>query len=241
MDKIQSILSQKFHKQNLAHFYLLSPAQRDDSNQLDQWMHVFLQNLTHKTIANHPDILLITSDPEKRSYKWEELSGIYKFLNHAPLEWNQKIIYIADAHKITEIVANKLLKVLEEPPIACTFFISNPLKKSLLHTIESRAIHLRLPMNDNDVANSAINDDDEFATISNMSLFEFIEFLKNSDDPSIETKVVKYIISNSELTYEQVTKLLQHAKTLQVDSTFYNSPQYRYTQLFSAISLSSER
>lgn len=240
MDKIQTILLQKFQEQKLAHFYLLSPARQDQKGELNQWVHEFLQALTSKNISNHPDILLIDSDPEKKSYKWEDLSGVYKFLNHAPLEWPQKIIYIADAHKITEVVANKLLKVLEEPPIACTFLITNPLKKSLLHTIESRAIHLHLPLSKahskNDIDSTFLED------TCSLSLHLFIEKLKSDNtDPSLESQVIEHIIAKNTLTLSQVKKLIHHAKIFKEDQTFYNSPQYRLVQLFSAISSSSER
>lgn len=216
----------KFQQQELAHFYLVEPSQLDSSGALNLWIEDFLQQQSEKSIQNHPDILLINSDPEKRVYKWEELSVIFSFLNHRPLEWHQKVIVIPDAHKISDLISNKLLKILEEPPVPCTFFLLNPQKKTLLHTIESRAVKLQLPLEKEE-------QEIELPDLKNIHLHQFIDFMKKN--PMAEGQLVKSLMNRPDIAYEATVRLQEHAQLMQKDNTFYNSPQYRLFKLFATL------
>jgi hypothetical protein len=92
------------------------------------------------------DLYHIKKDSDHKEYKVEEQStnDFIKAHSYPPLEFKYKIIAVHEADKITERIANKWLKTLEEPLTnVVTLFLTNS-NKALLQTIESRAITLRL-------------------------------------------------------------------------------------------------
>jgi hypothetical protein len=224
VDKIQEILIQKAREKKLAHFYLLSASSTDHEGYLRKWCEAWLQTLTNKNIHNHPDILTIDIPQEQRSYKWDDISEIFNFLNHNALEWDQKFIIIDSAHKLNDLMANKMLKVLEEPPVPCTFLMLNPLKKSLLHTIESRAVKLQIV-----TAGEAL--EVELPNLNEMDLHQFIEYFRNN--PESEKHLTQRIYSQANFQSAQATLRMQEYQQLQKeDQTYYNSPQYRLFKLY---------
>lgn len=228
MDKIQKIIQTKFQQKKLAHFYLLNPSRVENSNFLEDWILKVFENFTTKEIQNHPDFLHIQSDDQKKIYKWEELSEIFNFLKYGAIEWHQKIIVISDAHKITDNISNKLLKVFEEPPTHCTFFLINPTKKKLLQTIESRAINLSVKIDKEEIFEKF-----DINTLKDLHLHDFINELKSK--PELEDKITSELLNHCD--YQLSSKLLEVSKLKKIDNTFHNSINYRLFKLHSALQL----
>lgn len=228
MDRIQKILLSKFNNDQLGHFYLITPSEIDYSSALENWILEIFQNTTTKEIINHPDLLFIQSNEDKKQYKWEDLSEIFNFLKYGSIEWGQKIIIIQDAHKISEIVSNKLLKVLEEPPTPCTFFILNPTTKKLLETIESRAIEVRVKISSKNKENYC-----NIKEYKSMNLQEFITKLKSS--PETEELILKTMQDHFGHNLKINEQLIQLSKIAKDDRTYHNAPNYRLFKLFNAL------
>ena len=150
MDNIQKILIQKAFKNELAHFYILEPSHADKTENIIAWCRELIKNiylnkgqsLSDSQIINHQDILHIES-PSKR-YTLSDFDPFFSFLNYKPDILDRKYIIIEEAHLLSIHVANKLLKSLEEPPIEVCIMLINNKKSTLLETITSRAIKLRL-------------------------------------------------------------------------------------------------
>ena len=150
MDNIQKILIQKAFKNELAHFYILEPSHADSSENMISWCKELIKNiylnkgqsLSDAQITNHQDILHIKS-PSKR-YVLSDFDEFFSFLNYKPDILDRKYILIEEAHHLSVHVANKLLKSLEEPPIKVCIMLINNKKSTLLETVSSRAIKLRL-------------------------------------------------------------------------------------------------
>ncbi|PIK15789.1 hypothetical protein [Halobacteriovorax sp. JY17] len=145
----------------LAHFYIVqpSPVELNPREFTREWITNFLTQviMTEKNVSREAalqklelgasDILYISKDDENENYTVdnEQFSEFFKFQNYRPLELKQRFIIIDDAHSITKILSNKLLKTLEEPAQSTTIFLLDPYRKKVLPTISSRAIYIRIP------------------------------------------------------------------------------------------------
>lgn len=63
----------------------------------------------------------------------------------SPTEGERKLFVLADMHKASIVVQNKLLKVLEEPPKGVHFLLGATVEHPLLSTVKSRAKKLEIP------------------------------------------------------------------------------------------------
>lgn len=148
-------LLNKAKEESLGHFYIV---EGPSPSELESFIHGFIrdyyqkieghkQSLTH--LMDHPDVFVLgnlssTEDPEDKFFSVEESEGLSRFFEFRPVQSKRKFAVITEAHRINTIVANKWLKLLEEPQGECTIFLLNPRRQKLLDTIHSRAIHLRL-------------------------------------------------------------------------------------------------
>ncbi|WP_372656197.1 hypothetical protein [Halobacteriovorax sp.] len=157
-------------KDKLAHFYIIqpSPTQENPRDFTRSWTKNFLSKVIaeeksisesealNKLELGNSDILQITKEDENENYSVsdESFDEFFKFQNYRPLELKQRFIVIDDAHSITKILSNKLLKTLEEPAERTTILMLDPYRKKILPTISSRAIYIRVPA---EVNQSSIN------------------------------------------------------------------------------------
>ncbi len=82
------------------------------------------------------DILCLRTD--NNQYKIDDLKPVLSHLISQPLELSYKYVIFNEAHKLSVTCQNKLLKVLEEPPIALKFIFISHTSKDFLPTIKSR-------------------------------------------------------------------------------------------------------
>lgn len=165
--KIKDLLLEKAKKGQLAHFYIVesSLSLAEAQAELMTFVHAFIrdyyqqveghkQSLGH--LMDHPDVFVLGSQVEEKKeaafYSVAEAESLTRFFEWRAVQSQRKFAVIPDAHRINNIVANKWLKLLEEPPLTATLFLLNPKKTKLLDTIHSRALHLRLPMVKQDVS-----------------------------------------------------------------------------------------
>lgn len=194
---LKEILLNKGKKQELAHFYILetSAPESEAHGHLIQFVHEFIrdyyqqveghkQSLTH--LIDHPDVFILGNlageddDKNEKSFKVEEAETLSRFFEFKPVQGKRKFAVITEAHRINTIVANKWLKLLEEPQGNSTIFLLNPRRGQLLPTIHSRAIHLRI---------AAPHREEEFS--------EWNEFLKETKELTLSQFLEKFSRSQS--------------------------------------------
>ncbi|HQC50835.1 MAG TPA: DNA polymerase III subunit delta', partial [bacterium] len=101
--------------------------------------------------SSHPDLFFI--QPDGTQIKIPQIRELQSKLIYHPLEANQKMVLIDDAHKMNEEAANALLKTLEEPPEFTHFILISAMPHRLLPTIRSRCRQIAFsPLKDEDVA-----------------------------------------------------------------------------------------
>jgi DNA polymerase-3 subunit delta' len=180
-------------------------------------------------LQDHPDVLWIER-AEENQYKVESpgILALFKFLNYRAFELKKKFIFINDAHLLSTIVSNKLLKIFEELPENFCLFLFAPQDQNLLPTVESRAIKVLLPKD-----LSAIDYD---ATLpSYASAQELVASLKKSDDTYLEEKrfieesLIKTLKSGN---FKECTDTLESLKQYQVSDAFNNSKLSRLSFFF---------
>lgn len=92
--------------------------------------------------GNHPDVHLVS--PDKNMFRVDQVRELLATAYESPYEGGDKI-YIIDGFSLANDQAqNALLKTLEEPPRAVSFFLLAENAQGLLPTIRSRCKKLRL-------------------------------------------------------------------------------------------------
>lgn len=199
-NQIIDILTNKARSKELAHFYTVTPITEDID--CEEFVEKLLLNLVaqntgnmshpqngHEFLVNNPDILFIQTTAGSYSIKNNDFSDFFDFLKSRPLVLDKKFIVIKEAHKVSEILWNKLLKSLEEPEVSVTIFLINNKKVDLLPTITSRTIKITLYPHNKDLNHSK-------------NIYDFLESLKLGDD--FTTKSFSYLVSNFNLTKLQL-------------------------------------
>lgn len=205
------------HAQNkkLGHFYIV------ESNAHEEEAFSILINFTHEFIkkyyaqvekkphpltqlSDHPDVFVMgqlsleTDEKIPATIPVEEAQTLNRFFEFKSVQGLRKFAIITQGHRISQIVANKWLKLLEEPQGDATIFLLNPRGQRLLETIHSRAQHLRLS-----------------ATKSEPDLEGFLEFIQKSKTQSLS----QFLEENTrgEISFTQRQQELIHWESLKED------------------------
>ena len=93
--------------------------------------------------GNHPDILKVTPD-EKGAISIDAIRVLASRLSLKAAEAMIKVAVVLEADAMTPAAQNALLKTLEEPPGATCFLLTTSRWRSLLPTVRSRSLTLRL-------------------------------------------------------------------------------------------------
>lgn len=216
-------LLKKYQDGKLASVYL---AKYPEENDPKVWAQDFLKDIT--PLSDHPDVLWVERI-EENEYKVdsEGILNLLKFLNYRAFELKKKFIFFMDAHLISVIVSNKLLKIFEELPENFCLFLFAPYDQNLLPTVESRAIKILLPK---DLSGNYDAPLPHYASAQ-----ELVASLKKSDDDYLEEK--KFIEESLNLAlqskdYQKCSELLEALKHYQVSENFNNSKLSRLSLLF---------
>lgn len=245
---IHEILMKKAAKNELAHFYLVesSAPEFEASESLMNFTHKFIkeyyqnvegakQSLTH--LMDHPDVYVLgnlpdTEDPEDKFFSVEEAEAFSRFFEFKPVQGKRKFAVITEGHRINNIVANKWLKLLEEPTGNSTIILLNPRRQKLLDTIHSRAQHLRLPVS---ISQGNLEDWSAFLSeTKNLSLAQFIDKnLKSDADVFFWTGELIRWEAEQLIQAESKFALNDWIKKLQEMETFHQPSATKWTLFYS--------
>lgn len=244
---MHDILMKKAHQNELGHFYLIEATGTEKADEaLQQFVHSLIrdyykeveahkQSLAH--LMDHPDVfvlgnLLDTEDPVDAFFTVAESDALARFFEFKPVQSKRKFAVITEAHRINSIVANKWLKLLEEPQGDATIFILNPRRQNLLETIHSRAIHLRLPVKGTQTHRKEW---EEFLiSIKGMGLAQFLE--KNvRGETALSFWIQELIQWEAEKTDSPCSKIAleEWLKTYQEMEVFHQPAATKWTLFYS--------
>ena len=232
MNNLQSILFQKYKAKNLASLYI---ANYDSTlTNPEQWANDFINLFTK--IEDHPDVLKLHKDDKENEYKVESKSirEFLKFINYRPLQLEKKFIFIFDAHDISTIVSNKLLKVFEELGPHLCLFLMVPDNAPILPTVSSRAIKIQIK-NSNAPARLTL----DYSGINTPQ--ELLAFIKQNqdNDSQIDKNFIEQIINNTlkqcvdnPKAFPKLDELLHILSDNETFNNFNNSKQSRMARFF---------
>lgn len=171
----EQLLYQKYMQKMLAHFYIITapPHHPTPSLFLEKWIEGFLlrvimqeKGINQASAQNvfqlgHGDILQIKKEEDTERYLTEDFEELLYFQNYYNFEFSHRFAIVYNAQNITDHVANKLLKTLEEPREGSTIIFLNSSSQQFLPTIRSRAIELKLQNKNKDSLTSGLLDPKE--------------------------------------------------------------------------------
>ena len=92
--------------------------------------------------GNHPDVHII--EPDRNIVRVDQIRSVISTVYESSYEGGAKIYIFKQFHLANDHAQNALLKTLEEPPQAVTFFLLSENGQALLPTVRSRCKLLRL-------------------------------------------------------------------------------------------------
>lgn len=93
---------------------------------------------------HHADIHIIAPEKEKRSISIDQIRQLTRKVYEHAQQGHHKVIWIQQIEDLTEAAANALLKTLEEPPEQTFFLLTCQQIETVLPTIRSRCLHVKL-------------------------------------------------------------------------------------------------
>lgn len=219
-DQIAHILFEKYQVNQLANLYLVEPDKSQKSELPMEWICSFLQKIIqaggqNSLLENEPDILLLQAPRNKKQYTKDDIEAIKSFITHKAMKLKQKFLIINSAHKLSETNANKLLKTFEEPPVPMSIFLLNETKQSLLSTIESRSIKLRLKT-------LSTSSDQHLEKLKSLDLEAFSQYIEKND-LSVASLVSLTLQDVLTLQKHSMDKVQHTIKSIEQDLEFNNS------------------
>lgn len=235
-DFIHTSLIKKFQDKTLASLYLITYNSETTTPVL--WAQQFQKELT--PLADHPDILRMFKGPKENEYKVDSsaIRDFLTFISTHPLQLEKKFIFLFDAHDLSVIVSNKLLKVFEELSSEYCLIMFAPRNSSMLETVLSRAVKLSLP----DLKGPDKDARELEAELCDIQTpQDLLALLKESEgNLDLEKKYIELAIKQclaqaikSDGGYKQLDDMLTILKDYETRLAFNNSKLSRLTPFFS--------
>lgn len=105
----------------------------------------FVQKILAAENENHPDLLLIEKEPEKKEITVDKIRKISGFVNQTSAISKHKFIIIDSACELNRQASNALLKILEEPHLENFLILIAHNSARILPTIRSRCQVIKIP------------------------------------------------------------------------------------------------
>ncbi len=92
----------------------------------------------------HPDIITIKKPDDRKSFAKADVKKMVADAYLTPNEADKKVYIISELQNMTEESQNLLLKILEEPPVYTSFILTAQSANTVIGTVLSRVVRLRL-------------------------------------------------------------------------------------------------
>ncbi|MEA3316900.1 MAG: DNA polymerase III subunit delta', partial [Bacteroidota bacterium] len=150
----------------------------------------------------------------------DDSNEIIKILNLKTFEADYKVMIIWMAEKMNISAANKLLKIIEEPPKNTLFLLVSESSEQILPTILSRTQLIKIPKIDNNSMFSAISEkfgvtNDKAKDITNLSNGNYLNALNIVNNTDYDSENFDLFVTLMRYSYKnQVLELLNLADKL---------------------------
>lgn len=144
----RSVIERSMRKGRLAHSILLFGRSQEALEALSFEVAALLLDFKPRkegeVITNWPDFLALRPAKKARQISADDTRELIRRIQHSPQVGNRKVAVIFEADRLNASSANIFLKTLEEPPLDTTILLLTTRPYSLLPTIRSRCLHLRV-------------------------------------------------------------------------------------------------
>lgn len=206
-------LTKRYAEKKLAHLYLIRNFGSNDLFKL--FYQDFAEKILNKKFSTHPDFLIVDVDEDESIYKVDSpnFQEFLRYLNYAPVNLSHKFIFINNAHLISEVLSNKMLKTFEELDESTTIFLNCPNNENILDTIKSRSIEIYL------------DTEQKLQEMTGQATQEIPNLLESFKDNDIDEKtfIELAIAQNPKANFQELAKLLDGIKAFNQGSIFNNS------------------
>jgi DNA polymerase III delta prime subunit len=201
----------KFSNNQLGHLYIIR--YKSGAFSATNFYQEVIHSFTDKKIATHPDFLWVEIDEDEKFYKVDSknIATFLKYISFRPTNIKKKFVMINDAHLISEVLLNKLLKTFEETEQFLTIFLMIPDHEQILATIKSRSIELFVNADQLEKVPTIHKSNDELQALFKKSALTIEELLSESIDQKINIQ---------KCNYQQLDEYLNHLKTIHNASIF---------------------
>jgi len=237
---IHDILLKKAQSQGLGHFYIVEG--HEALNFVQTFIRDYYSLIENFKYSSHnlldfPDVFVLGNtgheeEKENKPFTVVESETLSRFFEFKPVQNKRKFAVITEASRITNMVANKWLKLLEEPQGESTIFLLNPDGKKLMDTIHSRAIHLRLK---NPITVPDETEWNDFISqVKEKSLVQFLETFSRGEI-ELSTLISKCVLWESKQIGQLDAKkaLEDWIKNYQEMDTFHQPTATKWTLFYS--------
>ncbi len=97
-----------------------------------------------EVITGYPDFLALRPSKKARQISAADTRELIRRIQHSPRVGDRKVAVVFEADRMNTSSANIFLKTLEEPPLDTTILLLTTRQYSLLSTIRSRCLRLRV-------------------------------------------------------------------------------------------------
>ncbi|WP_412470606.1 hypothetical protein [Halobacteriovorax sp. RT-2-4] len=260
----------RYKEQKLAHFYTLhTGGHREVSSKdeiLQEWANKFLINIlcyengwepAHaKEVLErgHEDILFVSTDQKSYKVSDDSIEEFFNFIRFKPSKLKYSFTIFKQSQKITQILANKLLKTLEEPPEGHIFVFIKSNDEKTLPTIDSRTIKINIVSHDHSSIERRTNmsfsdfitkecEDEALAkTLStirpnNLQLDELRDLIKEepSREANIHHLVASHMNQSNNYSFDDAQSCLDATKASTFEIPFNGSSKSRLARLLQLV------
>ena len=156
-------------------------------NYIDEWRSFILEHKKHRL---NVWLDVIGNENAQAGIFAHEASEIIKKLNLKTFEAEYKIMIIWLPEKMNLSSANKLLKMIEEPPQKTLFLMVSDYPEQIINTIRSRSQFVRVPKIDDDSLRAALaetyslpeNELKRIVKLSNGNYFKALDVIEQSEN-----------------------------------------------------------
>lgn len=92
----------------------------------------------------HPDIITVTKPEDRKTFVKSDVKKVVADSFITPNDASKKVYILSEVQQMTEESQNLMLKILEEPPDYTAFVLTSQTANSVIGTVLSRVVRLRL-------------------------------------------------------------------------------------------------
>lgn len=189
----------------------------------------------HITQLLTPDTELIHLQAEKTTITIKQIHDLITTLSITGPR--PRLVWVEEAQQLTLPAQNALLKMLEEPPRATTFYLTCQTKSSLLPTIVSRAAHMQIEVTETSPSTSILSElktimslspGDRLVSIAKRDRNESIDWISEIElalrtklsDPNLTTGNYSMLVKIARLAQDAHTQLAANCSVSLVTQNF---------------------